>query len=93
LGAGFSAVSLTGPVTPFSIFHLSIASRKDFTDFSTAFSFPRASAVPAMTTQRVCAAAMVQGMIQQETAIRTMLGRTTAPSFRELASSPRRHSS
>ena len=45
-GVGLCGVSVTGPVTLLSVFHLSIASRKDFSDFSAALFFPRASAVP-----------------------------------------------
>jgi hypothetical protein len=50
---GFCAISLTGPVTPVSAFHLSIASRKDFSDASTAFDLTSASAVPEKYMHRV----------------------------------------
>ena len=52
-------------LTLLSVFHLSIASRKDFNDFSTALFFPRASAVPEMTMHRGCADAIVHGVLQQ----------------------------
>ena len=66
-------------LTLLSVFHLSIASRKDFSDFSTALFFPRASAVPEMTMHRGCAAAIVHGVLQQATTIKAMLGRTYPP--------------
>ena len=63
-GVGLCGVSRTGLVTLLAVFHLSIASRKDFSEFATALFFPRSSAVPEMTTHRGCAAAIVHGVLQ-----------------------------
>jgi len=47
-GGGFSAVWLIGPVTPLAAFHLSMASRKEVSESSTALVLTRPSAVPEM---------------------------------------------
>ena len=75
-GCGFSAVTVTGPVTPLSAFHFSICSSNDLRDFSTVRSLLTPSMVSENETHCVCAAAIVQGVLQQTTAVSTMVGRT-----------------
>ena len=71
-------------LTLLSVFHLSIASRKDFNDFSTALFFPRASAVPEMTMHRGCADAIVHGVLQQgDDHQGDAWAHLSAPSFRQ----------
>jgi hypothetical protein len=53
---GFSAISLAGPLTPFSALYLSMASRKASSDSSTAFGLTSASAVPEKNMHREKAA-------------------------------------
>jgi hypothetical protein len=74
-GCGFSAVTVTGLVTPLSAFHFSICSSNDLSDFSTARSLLTPSIVSENETHCICAAAIVQGVLQQTTAISTMVGR------------------
>ena len=56
-------------------FHFSICSSNDLSDFSTARSLLTPSMVSENETHCVCAAAIVQGVLQQTTAISTMVGR------------------
>ena len=74
-GCGFSAVSVTGPVTPLSAFHFSICSCNDLSDFSTSWFLSMPSMLSEKETHCVSAAAIVQGVLQQATAINTTLGR------------------
>jgi hypothetical protein len=72
---GFSAVMVTGPFTPLSAFHFSICSSNDLSDFSTARSLLTPSMVSENETHCIYAAAIVQGVLQQTTAVSTMVGR------------------
>ena len=69
-GCGFSAVTVTGPVTPLSAFHFSICSCNDLSDFSTVWFLSTPSMLSEKETHWVCAATIVQGVLQQATAIR-----------------------
>jgi hypothetical protein len=55
---------------PFSVFHLSIASRNDLSDRSTAWLLSTPSDVPSMETHCVWDTAIVQGVAQKAMAIR-----------------------